>query len=167
MIASRPTVRQLKPASINLAKATPNLSKTFGVLNHLFNMLGYNPGDSPSGGQHGYLWWLAWLDHNVRTLFSIQDANGVFRPLFLQASCASLTQIANGISGSALLLNLSPILGASLPGGGTTGSGVCPRTRAPPPPPACRLRWPSTPRLRPRHSGAAASASSPTSKAKH
>jgi len=76
VIASRPTVRQLKPASINLAKATPNLGKTFGVLNHLFNMLGYNPGDSPTGGQHGYLWWLAWLDHNVRTLFSIQDANG-------------------------------------------------------------------------------------------
>ncbi len=76
------------------------------VVNHLVNMLGYSPG----GGQHGYLWWLAWLDHNARTLFSIQDANGVLRPLFLQASCASLTQIANGLSGSALLLNLTPIL---------------------------------------------------------
>ena len=62
------------------------------VLNHLVNMLGYNPG----GGQHGYLWWLAWLDHNARTLFSIQDANGVCRPLFLQASCASLSQIVAG-----------------------------------------------------------------------
>ncbi len=49
-------------------------------------MLGYNPG----GAQHGYLWWLAWLDHNARTLFSLQDANGDFRPLFLQASCATL-----------------------------------------------------------------------------
>jgi phospholipid/cholesterol/gamma-HCH transport system substrate-binding protein len=106
VIAARPLVRDLRPASINLAKATPNLTKTFVVVNHLANMLGY----SPSGGQHGYLWWLAWLDHNVRTLFSIQDANGVFRPLFLQASCASLSQIASGISGSALLLNLTPIL---------------------------------------------------------
>src|SRR5262249_30820251 len=106
VIAARPFVRQLRPASVNLANATPNLTKTFVVLNHLANMLGYNPG----GGQPGYLWWLAWLDHNARTLFSIQDANGVFRPLFLQASCASLAQIANGLSGSALLLNLTPIL---------------------------------------------------------
>ncbi len=106
VVAARPLVRDLRPASINLAKAAPNLSKTFVVINHLANMLGYSPG----GRQHGYLWWLAWLDHNARTLFSIQDANGVLRPLFLQASCASLTQIANGLSGSALLLNLTPIL---------------------------------------------------------
>lgn len=106
VIAARPLVRDLEPAAINLATATPNLSKTFVVVNHLVNMLGYNPGDS----EHGYLWWLAWLDHNTRTVFSTQDANGVFRPIFLQASCASLAQIANGISGSALLLNLTPIL---------------------------------------------------------
>jgi phospholipid/cholesterol/gamma-HCH transport system substrate-binding protein len=106
VVAARPLVRQLQPAAINLARATPNLSKTFVVVNHLANMLGYHPG----GGQHGYLWWLAWLDHNTRTLFSIQDANGVLRPLFLQASCSSLNQIANAISGSALLLNLTPIL---------------------------------------------------------
>ena len=106
MVAARPLVRQLKPAAINLADATPNLSKSFVVVNHLANMLGYSPG----GGQHGYLWWLAWLGHNARTVFSIQDANGVLRPLFLQASCASLNQIAQGLSGSALLLNLTPIL---------------------------------------------------------
>jgi phospholipid/cholesterol/gamma-HCH transport system substrate-binding protein len=106
VVAARPLVRNLRPAAINLAKATPNLTKTFGILNHLGNLLGYNPG----GQQHGYLWWLAWLDHNVRTLFSIQDANGDFRPIFLQASCASLTQISQGITGSSLLLNLTPIL---------------------------------------------------------
>ncbi len=106
VVAARPLVRQLKPAAINLADATPNLSKSFVVVNHLANMLGYSPG----GAQHGYLWWLAWLDHNARTVFSIQDANGVLRPLFLQASCASLNQIAQGLAGSALLLNLTPIL---------------------------------------------------------
>jgi hypothetical protein len=132
-------------------------------------MLGYNPGDSPSGGQHGYLWWLAWLDHNVRTLFSIQDANGVFRPLFLQASCASLTQIANGISGSSLLLNLSPLLGASLPGGGTTGSGVCPASSGATGPGGLPLPLAKHPATSTSTSatGAAASSSSPTSNAKH
>jgi phospholipid/cholesterol/gamma-HCH transport system substrate-binding protein len=106
VVAARPLVRQLKPASINLAKATPSLSNVFNVLNHFVNMVGYNPG----GAQHGYLWWLAWLDHSARTLFAVQDANGVFRPLFLQASCATLAQIVNSIAGSETLLNLTPIL---------------------------------------------------------
>ena len=106
VVAARPVVRQLKPASVNLAKATPSLSKVFNVLNHFVNMVGYNPG----GAQHGYLWWLAWLNHSARTLFSVQDGNGVFRPLFLQASCATLAQIVNSVAGSETILNLTPIL---------------------------------------------------------
>jgi phospholipid/cholesterol/gamma-HCH transport system substrate-binding protein len=108
VIAARPLVRDLSPAAVNLAKATPNLSKTFVVLNHLANMLGYSPG----GGQHGYLWWLAWLDHNVRTLFSIQDANGDFRPLFLQASCSSYATLLTLNPAAALVLARNPTLKA-------------------------------------------------------
>jgi phospholipid/cholesterol/gamma-HCH transport system substrate-binding protein len=106
VVHARPLVRDLRPASNKLATATPNLSKVFGVLNSLFNVLGYAPG----GGQHGYLWWLAWGSHDARTLFSIQDANGDFRPLFLQASCASLAQIANNIAGAEAILNITNIL---------------------------------------------------------
>jgi phospholipid/cholesterol/gamma-HCH transport system substrate-binding protein len=127
VVASRPLVRNLKPAAVNLSVATPNLTKTFVTLNHLVNMLGYNPGDSTDGsGQHGYLWWLAWLDHNVRTLFSVQDANGIFRPLFLQASCATLSQLIDNLNvgGSSLgtafegLFNLTPLVGSA---------GICPQ----------------------------------------
>jgi phospholipid/cholesterol/gamma-HCH transport system substrate-binding protein len=122
VVAARPLVRNLKPAAVNLSAATPNLTKTFGVVNHFVNMLGYNPGDT----EHGYLWWLAWLDHNVRTLFSVQDANGVFRPLFLQASCATLSQLIDNLNvgGSGFgtqieaLFNLTPIVGAA---------GICPK----------------------------------------
>ena len=96
-------MRNLKPAAQNLAAATPSITKTFDVVNRFANMLGYNPGNT----EHGYLWWLAWLDHNVRTLFSVQDANGDFRPLFLQASCATYTQLVDGV-GSAV-----PGLGSS------------------------------------------------------
>jgi phospholipid/cholesterol/gamma-HCH transport system substrate-binding protein len=125
VVAARPLVRNLRPAAINLAKATPNLTKTFTVINHLANMLGYNPGNT----EHGYLWWLAWLDHNVRTLFSVQDANGDFRPLFLQASCATYTQLINSLNlqstglGSEMesLLNVTPIL---------TDAGLCPTQAA-------------------------------------
>jgi phospholipid/cholesterol/gamma-HCH transport system substrate-binding protein len=141
VIASRPTVRQLKPAAINLAKATPKLTGTFSVLNNFVNMLGYYPNGA---GQHGYLWWLAWLDHNARTLFSIQDANGVFRPLFLQGSCASLNQISQGVTGASLLLNLDPIIGPTglcNNGTGTTG-GVIPPI---PPLPLSRSKKTSSP----------------------
>ena len=104
--AATPLVRNLRPAAINLAAATPNLSKSFQVLNNLFNELGYNPGSS----QHGFLWWLAWGDHNARSVFSVQDANGDYRQLFLQASCASLSQIAQNIPGSESVLALTGIL---------------------------------------------------------
>ncbi len=118
VIAARPVVRDLRPAAVNLAKATPNLGKVFTVLGHLVNMLGYSPG----GKQHGYLWWLAWLNHNARTVFSIQDANGDYRPLFLQASCATLAQLATAQSGLAeTVLNLTPIL---------TNAKLCPKQAA-------------------------------------
>jgi phospholipid/cholesterol/gamma-HCH transport system substrate-binding protein len=106
VIASRPVVRNLRPASVNLAKATPNLSKTFSVVNHFVNMLGYNPGSS----EHGYLWWLAWLDHNARTVFAVQDANGVFRPLFLQATCSTYAQILHFNASAGAVLFGNPVL---------------------------------------------------------
>jgi phospholipid/cholesterol/gamma-HCH transport system substrate-binding protein len=108
VVAARPLVRNLEPAAVHLAAATPNLGRTFTVINHFFNLLGYNPG----GQIHGYLWWLAWADHNARSLFSNQDANGDFRNLFLQLSCASIAQIAGGVNGALqeAVLNLTPIL---------------------------------------------------------
>jgi phospholipid/cholesterol/gamma-HCH transport system substrate-binding protein len=117
--AARPVVKDLRPASVNLAKASPNLETVFGVLNHFVNMLGYSPG----GAQHGYLWWLAWLGHNTRTLFSVQDANGAYRPLFIQFSCSQVTMLTNPTSPFTLvgsLLNLSP-LRAFCPGLGGAG----------------------------------------------
>jgi phospholipid/cholesterol/gamma-HCH transport system substrate-binding protein len=107
--AATPLVRNLEPAAVNLSNATPHLSQVFNVLNHLFNDLAYHPG----GGQHGYLWWLAWASHNARTVFATQDANGDFRQLFLQASCASLTQISNNVPGSAAVLPVVSALSSS------------------------------------------------------
>jgi phospholipid/cholesterol/gamma-HCH transport system substrate-binding protein len=108
VVAAQPVVRDLAPAASDLAQASPNLQKTFAVLGHLVNMLGY----SPSGGQHGYLWWLAWLGHNTRTLFSIQDANGPYRPLFIPFSCSQIRLLTGPGSPFALvggLLNLAPL----------------------------------------------------------
>ena len=132
VVAARPVVQNLRPAAVNLADpttlqtsngpvkeaaATSNLSNVFTVLNHFGNMLGYNPGNT----EHGYLWWLAWLDHNARTLFSVQDANGDYRPLFLQASCATYAQLANDSPLEEVVMNLTPIL---------TDAGLCPTQAA-------------------------------------
>ena len=132
VVAAGPVVQNLRPAAVNLAEpttlqtsngpvkeaaATSNLTNVFTVLNHFGNMLGYNPGNT----EHGYLWWLAWLDHNARTLFSVQDANGDYRPLFLQASCATYAQLANDSPLEEVVMNLTPIL---------TDAGLCPTQAA-------------------------------------
>jgi phospholipid/cholesterol/gamma-HCH transport system substrate-binding protein len=101
---ARPLVHRLAPAATGLARATPDLTSAFGVLNHLFNMLGYNPaGHSPPGANPGYLFLIAWVTHQANNLFSIQDANGPYRPAFLAGTCNALaTQDPNVLT----LLNL-------------------------------------------------------------
>jgi phospholipid/cholesterol/gamma-HCH transport system substrate-binding protein len=103
VVDSRPLVRALKPASQNLAKATPDLTTSFGVLNHLFNMLGYNksgPKDSVTdpNRDEGYLFWLAWLDHNAASVFGSADAHGVYRALTQQSTCSTLSTEVGGIN---------------------------------------------------------------------
>jgi phospholipid/cholesterol/gamma-HCH transport system substrate-binding protein len=109
---ARPLVRSLRPASRNLATSTPDLTRTFVVLNHLFNMLGFNQDgrEAPDvqGRDEGYLFWLAWLSHNGAALFSSSDANGPFRPVTLGAPCAVLKQMAE--REPALNMVLSPSL---------------------------------------------------------
>jgi phospholipid/cholesterol/gamma-HCH transport system substrate-binding protein len=112
---SRPVVRSLRPSAQRLAQATPDLTRSFTVLNHLFNMVGYNkngredPGND--GRDEGFLFWIAWLNHNATSLFSSSDANGPFRPVTLGATCSAATQILqeNDPSGQ-LGLVLGPLL---------------------------------------------------------
>jgi phospholipid/cholesterol/gamma-HCH transport system substrate-binding protein len=109
---ARPVVRDLKPASKNLATATPDLTRTFTVLNHLFNMVGFNPNgregpDNPKRDE-GFLYWIAWLDHNGAALFSSSDANGPFRPVTLGAPCSTLKQ--TGDANPPLGMILAPAL---------------------------------------------------------
>ncbi len=106
--ATRPLVRQLRPAADDLADATPKLTSSFVVLNHLFNYLGHNPGGAQgpdvSGRDEGYLFWIAWLQHNGASVFSGSDANGTFRPITLAGTCGTLKQTAD----------TSPVLGMVL-----------------------------------------------------
>ena len=109
---ARPVVRDLKPASKNLKNATPDLTRTFTVLNHLFNMVGFNPngkeGPDNAKRDEGFLFWIAWLDHDGASLFSSSDANGPFRPVTLGAPCTTLKQ--TGDANPPLGMMLAPAL---------------------------------------------------------
>jgi phospholipid/cholesterol/gamma-HCH transport system substrate-binding protein len=105
-------VRSLKPASENLAAATPDLTRSFKVLNSLFNLIGYNEngrqGPEVPGRDEGFLFWIAWLDHNGASLFSSSDANGPFRPVTIGAPCTTLKQ--TGDANPPLGMILAPAL---------------------------------------------------------
>jgi phospholipid/cholesterol/gamma-HCH transport system substrate-binding protein len=85
----QPTIRDLRPAARDLAKTTPALARTFGVLNTLFNLLGYNP----SGSEEGFLFWLAWGNHNRATQYSTQDAHGPIRRGLVLVNCPGLATL--------------------------------------------------------------------------
>jgi phospholipid/cholesterol/gamma-HCH transport system substrate-binding protein len=112
---SRPVVRKLRPQVRNLNAATPDLTSSFGVLNHLFNMLGYNKDGredpSKAGRDEGFLFWLAWLNHNAAALFSSSDANGPFRAITIGATCSTAKQMIGDNDPSGTLgMVLGPML---------------------------------------------------------
>jgi phospholipid/cholesterol/gamma-HCH transport system substrate-binding protein len=75
--------RHLKQAAQPLDQTTKDLTGGFKGLNELFNALTFNP----DGAQEGYLFWLAWLNHNLNALSFIQDANGPIPRGLVQISC--------------------------------------------------------------------------------
>ena len=126
---ARPLVRDLKPAADPLAKATPDLTKSFTVLNHLFNMVGFNPngreGPTAAARDEGFLFWIAWLNHDGAALFSSSDANGTFRPVTAASNCSTIKQLATEQGGGAGNAIYSLIFGKPL-----YDAGVCPAPAA-------------------------------------
>ena len=77
---ARPRPRARRRATSS--RPAPDLTRTFAALNHLFNMLAYNPsgreGPDRHGRDEGYLFYLAWLAHQRDAASSPrQDAHGV------------------------------------------------------------------------------------------
>ena len=115
--AAQPTVRQLRPALEDLAAATPNLTRSFKVINALLNTLAYNP---PGDREEGYLFWLSWANHTGETVFSNQDAHGPIRRGLVIFSC-NTARLLESVAGS------NPALG-TLVGllNGPPASQICP-----------------------------------------
>ena len=77
-------LKHAKQLSKPLAEASTGLTKSFDELNRFFNALAYNP---PGAAQEGYLFWLAWLNHDTNALFFTQDAGGPLRHGMVLLSC--------------------------------------------------------------------------------
>jgi phospholipid/cholesterol/gamma-HCH transport system substrate-binding protein len=114
----RPLIRNLRPAARSTATATPELKRSFVVLNHLFNMLGFNP--APNGGPftgkgtRGYLFWLAWAAHNTVSIYGSQDAHNVYRAVALGMACDTVRETIQQEPQLEFLQNLTAILNSPL-----------------------------------------------------
>jgi phospholipid/cholesterol/gamma-HCH transport system substrate-binding protein len=93
----RPLVRDLRPTAHGLVEGEPFLTRSFTVLNHLFNLLGYNQNgregpDNPRRDE-GYLFYLGWLQHQAASVLSTADAHGPGRSLTIGGTCGTIQGI--------------------------------------------------------------------------
>jgi phospholipid/cholesterol/gamma-HCH transport system substrate-binding protein len=127
-----PTVKLLRPAARDIAKATPALVTSLKVVNELFNELTYNP---PGAADEGYLFWTAWANHAGATVFATQDAHGPIRHGIVQISCTSLAALqrlgeVNQQLGTLVELLNTPPVAEVCPQTSQAGSGTLPTTTA-------------------------------------
>jgi hypothetical protein len=96
---ARPLVRRLLPPGNDLVKSDRPLTRSFTVLNSLFNLLAHNPrgreGPGVAGRDEGFLFFLAWVAHQSASLWSNADAHGPLRSLTLGGTCQTLKAMAN------------------------------------------------------------------------
>jgi phospholipid/cholesterol/gamma-HCH transport system substrate-binding protein len=122
--AALPTVRELRPALRDLAAATPDLTRSFRVVNALLNTLAYNP---PGRDEEGYLFWLSWANHAGATVFATQDAHGPIRHGIVVFNCNTASLLET-------VANTNPVLGTLVDLlNGPTAEEICPRQGAPTP----------------------------------
>jgi phospholipid/cholesterol/gamma-HCH transport system substrate-binding protein len=117
--AALPTVRELRPAMRDLAAVTPDLTRSFKVLNALLNTLAYNP---PGDREEGYLFWLSWANHTGQTVFSTQDAHGPIRHGLVILSCNTARLLESVASANPALGTLVQLLN------GPTAEQICPKS---------------------------------------
>jgi phospholipid/cholesterol/gamma-HCH transport system substrate-binding protein len=78
-----PTVNEVAPDTKELSEAFPKLAASFGVFNEFFNELAHNPGK----GEGGFLFFLDWANHNLNSVVSSSDANGVLGRTLVYLNC--------------------------------------------------------------------------------
>jgi phospholipid/cholesterol/gamma-HCH transport system substrate-binding protein len=84
-----PVVDELGPSTKKLSEALPKLATSFSVLDEFFNEIAYNPG--PSKG--GFLFFLDWGNHDLNSVLSTADANGVLGRAVVYFNCEILQHL--------------------------------------------------------------------------
>jgi phospholipid/cholesterol/gamma-HCH transport system substrate-binding protein len=87
----QPTVKALRPANADLAALTPDLTKTFNVLNTFLNEWAYNP----PGDAEGFLFYTLWGAHIAASVYGSQDAHAVMQRGLIMTTCRSLQVLQN------------------------------------------------------------------------
>jgi phospholipid/cholesterol/gamma-HCH transport system substrate-binding protein len=85
--------RHLQQAAGPLDETSKSLRSGLTELNEVFNALAFNP----DGGQESFLFWAAWLNHNLNALSFVQDANGPVPRGLVLLSCAT-TGLATNVA---------------------------------------------------------------------
>jgi phospholipid/cholesterol/gamma-HCH transport system substrate-binding protein len=86
--------RHLQQASGPLAETSTSLRSGLTELNEVFNALTFDP----DGSQESFLFWAAWLNHNLNALSFVQDAHGPIPRGLVLVSCAT-AGLAEGVAG--------------------------------------------------------------------
>lgn len=76
-------VKHLRQATQGLGGTVPPLKTSVTRINEITNALAANP----AGDEEGYLFFLAWLNHNTNNLFLLQDAQGPLRRGLVLLTC--------------------------------------------------------------------------------
>jgi phospholipid/cholesterol/gamma-HCH transport system substrate-binding protein len=115
-----PVINQIQPATEELSEAFPKLASSFTVLNELFNEFAYNPGAK----RGGFLFFLAWANHDFNSAVSTADAHGPLGQTLAYFNC-EVVPILKGVTEvnptARLLLGLlNPPTGAECAAGSST-----------------------------------------------
>jgi phospholipid/cholesterol/gamma-HCH transport system substrate-binding protein len=135
---ARGPVPDLNVAAKRIEKTSPRLRNVLQTLNRLLNMAAYNPGgaEPPStpNRNEGYLYWAGWLGHLNNSVFEAADGNGLYRRIYLTASCANITEILASNALAPVVTGLSPLFNAGGPcdqAAGADGGGGLPLDTGP------------------------------------
>jgi phospholipid/cholesterol/gamma-HCH transport system substrate-binding protein len=139
-----PTVNLIAPDTKAITESFPKLATSFAVLNEFFNELAYNPGKS----QGGFLFFLDWANHNLNSVLSASDGNGVLGRTLVYFNCKIapiLTSVASVNPNVNLLVGLlnppdrAACVSAGLEGAGASASASAVHHTARPQAPGSKL----------------------------
>jgi phospholipid/cholesterol/gamma-HCH transport system substrate-binding protein len=93
--------KHLRQSLDGLAKTTPSLKNGLTRLNELLNALAYDAaGSTPS-----YLYYLTWMNHNLNSAFTLQDAHGPLRRGVVLETC-NTSLLADNVFNTSIYLKM-------------------------------------------------------------